>query len=904
MPFPAPALALLAVLASSPAAVPVRAPCAACIAVSITPGQALALPPDLKDLEVFVRVPSGEIGTAASAVREIADRHGRAGLHIEGVPSQAVPASLGSVTSLLVDLTATDRPDPIQLAFTLKTRITEARAAGPTGMHVGVAASAAVATALLARDLGPYLDFIVWSGEAPADTGTPAVWRAASAPVPVLADLARVLRQTSGGDARWFWRAPADVVEARTLLDDLARGGAWLRAGLFESPGSEVRCGEAPAQAFMDPDTLDTIAVAYDCPAASAVVVRPQPAGAERVVLAGTVTIVRVPAAADQGRFAESVQVGAARRLSVEEIVARHQAAAARQAAIVRTLVSTGTLTLTFEAPGFPAPITISSEAILYVGQDRSEIEQRSVRVNGVAFRGGGVPKLPIIEPERVASPPLTITLTDVYRYRLAGTETVDGIACYVVAFEPVDAKRPLFRGRAWIAAEGFAMTKVAAVQTGLRGAVVSSEQVDEYRRVREEIWLLARSDVRQMYEGAAHRTPIHRVLAIDRQEVNPPDFESRRRTAYASNSIMLRDTPQGFRYLRRDEGRSSSAPGAIAVVPGIAGRADRVRTLALGVIVDPNITRPLPFAGISYVDFNLFGTGTQFNGFFGGTYGQLAFSVPSVAGTRWQLAGRAFGIASSYNDRAFVGGRERYDEDIRQRPAAASVWMLKPLTPRISVRVGYDLDYTHFAAGTETAPAFRVPANQVVHGARVALEGQRGGWNASVWLNPARRSGWRGWGRPGSGYDPEQQDFLRYGASLGRSAVMSPRLVARIEAAWMAGTDLDRFSRYSFGTFDNRLRGYPSALVRYDRGGVVRGALGWATGRLVRIDAFLDTAAVHDPGFGRGVRNYTGVGAAAEVPAPFGTLVAVEWGYGFQGVNSNGTRGTQVIRISGYKVF
>ena len=89
------------------------------------------------------------------------------------------------------------------------------------------------------------------------------------------------------------------------------------------------------------------------------------------------------------------------------------------------------------------------------------------------------------------------------------------------------------------------------------------------------------------------------------------------------------------------------------------------MRTLAFGVIVDPNIIAPLPFAGLSYVDFNLFGTGAQFNGFFGGTYGQLAFSVPSLRGSRWQLAGRAFGIASSYNDRAFVGGREQYDRNI-----------------------------------------------------------------------------------------------------------------------------------------------------------------------------------------------------------------------------------------------
>ena len=119
-----------------------------------------------------------------------------------------------------------------------------------------------------------------------------------------------------------------------------------------------------------------------------------------------------------------------------------------------------------------------------------------------------------------------------------------------------------------------------------------------------------------------------------------------------------------------------------------------------------------------------------------------------------------------------------------------------------------------------------------------------------------------------------------------------------------MSGHDLDRFSRYSFGTFDNRLRGYPSALIRYDRGAVLRTAVAWAAGSLLRVDGFFDTASAHDPGFGRRMRNYTGVGGALEAPAPFGTLVAVEWGYGFRGINGDGSRGTQVVRVSGYKVF
>ena len=329
------------------------------------------------------------------------------------------------------------------------------------------------------------------------------------------------------------------------------------------------------------------------------------------------------------------------------------------------------------------------------------------------------------------------------------------------------------------------------------------------------------------------------------------------------------------------------------------------MRTLAFGVIVDPNITRPLPFAGLSYLDFNLFGTGAQLNGFFGGTYGQMAFSVPSLLGSRWQLAARAFGIASSYNDRDFEAGREQYDRNVRQRPAFASVWLLRPLTPRLSFRAGYDLDYTHFARSDVTASDFAAPADQIAHGVRVGLEGQRAGWDGTIWWSGMRRSGWRPWGWSESGeYRLSQRDFQRYGGSIARSVIFSPMLLARGEVTLTGGHDLDRFSQYSFGTFDNRLHGYPSALIRYDRGATLRSSLAWSPGRLFRLDGFADAAFVRDTGFARGVSRFAGIGAAIEAPAPFGTLVAAEWGYGFQGINSDGRRGTHVVRVTGYKVF
>jgi hypothetical protein len=86
-----------------------------------------------------------------------------------------------------------------------------------------------------------------------------------------------------------------------------------------------------------------------------------------------------------------------------------------------------------------------------------------------------------------------------------------------------------------------------------------------------------------------------------------------------------------------------------------------------------------------------------------------------------------------------------------------------------------------------------------VVHGWRIALDAQRAGWAVSVWWNAARRQGWRQWGTTeGAEYASRHRDFQRYGASTSRSVVVTPAVVAKVEAAWMSGRDLDRFSRYA----------------------------------------------------------------------------------------------------------
>ena len=319
-----------------------------------------------------------------------------------------------------------------------------------------------------------------------------------------------------------------------------------------------------------------------------------------------------------------------------------------------------------------------------------------------------------------------------------------------------------------------------------------------------------------------------------------------------------------------------------------------RVRTLALGVIVDPNISTPLPFAGLSYVDFNLFGTGTQINGFFGGTYGQLAFSVPSLGGTRWQLAGRAFGIASSYNDRAFVDGREHYEREHLAAPracvglAAAAADVAADGARRLRVRL-------HALRPAPIRPRRRSPCRRrrwrTACGWRSKGSGPAGRRRCG---GPARgAAGWRRWGEP-RGPAVGVGDYAPSSATSSASArrwrgrsSLSPRLVGR----GRGGVDGRTRSRSLQPVHVRHLRQPPARLsVGADplrsRRRRPRRAAAWSAGRVLRLDGFVDYARTCTiPASGRVVGATPGVGAAVEVPAPFGTLVAVEWGYGFQGV-------------------
>ena len=232
---------------------------------------------------------------------------------------------------------------------------------------------------------------------------------------------------------------------ARAIAAAAADLQAWLPAGLVPVSGRALNCGEdRPLRALLNPQTLDLVAREPVVPGAGGRHVgrAGRDGGAD-----GRRPDLGLPRARGRRRtgLPRASTSSAARPLTIDEIIARHQAAAARQAAEIVTSIATGSLTLTFEAPGFVAPITITSQTTISdgPGPGPTVAARRDIRVNGVRFTArDGVPRLPIIEPERAAAPPLAITLSDVYRYRLVGREPIGGRDCYVVAFAPRDRAR------------------------------------------------------------------------------------------------------------------------------------------------------------------------------------------------------------------------------------------------------------------------------------------------------------------------------------------------------------------------------------------------------------------------------------------------------------------------------
>ncbi|MET0553311.1 MAG: hypothetical protein ABW221_09755 [Vicinamibacteria bacterium] len=885
------------------AALPLGGPCQRCVVWEARPDEARALVTDSQRLDGLVLQLAGAGSDVAGALEA-------RGALVGQVRTTAGPVAVDVPPPAWVLVRPPADGDDAALAFGLKELASDLRARRSDAL-VGLEVEPDRLRRLFAQDVRPYVDFVVQ--QTAADAEGAAVWtRPAGRPASLRA-LDESVRE-AGGPVLVPWSGTALVLAWERLQRALGPAAVPV-------PADAVRCARdgravpCETRAFLDARTgaalawvdaaggFDTIETAGPAPAsaagiepaAEALALRAETGHRTGLGLPSRSLVLREPPE-EAARFGAALEVTAERTLTAAEVLSRHRAAERRQRLAVRQSIATGSTTATFTLPGLSAPSAVTAAAVTFDDGERREVVHRDLRWNGTLVPIGSdrVPRLPIVEPA-TAEPPLALRLTEAYAYRLARPSTVGGRRVHVLEFAPRAGEGP--HGRAFLDAVDFGLVRLETVRRGLPPPIVSSEQDDTFARTEVDgraVWLPSRSEIHQTYEGPGHRTPIHRVVRYDRVEANPPDFAERRRRAHASDAVMMGETPQGFRYLAADPAGGERHP---------AGRGTAVRTVALGLTVDPNVDGVLPFGGLGYVDLDAFGRGAQVNAFVGPGFLQGALSLR--LGRGWQAHAAGFAALVRYNDRAFDEGGEDYGRTVRQRPSRLSLGAARPLAARARLRLSYELEHNALARSELAATDFVTPLGPLAHGLRAEVELRRGPWTASASGSAFRRTRWEAWGRGTDEPPPDAaRGYERYAVGLTRSLVLGPAATGRLEASWMGGHDLDRFSRYAIDSFLNRLRGYPAGSLRYDRGLLLRAQASAALRPGLRGGFFADLGLLHDPGYGSGLAPYPGTALSLELALPRGALLSAEAGVAFAGRDRDGRRGTRSLQVTAVKTF
>jgi len=564
----------------------------------------------------------------------------------------------------------------------------------------------------------------------------------------------------------------------------------------------------------------------------------------------------------------EQVQVTGERIPEAGEVLARHQRQAARQQRLVARWQAEQTLLLRV----WVAELARSFEVVLagpafWEAGIGTDWEIARAWVDGVSWRPDRLPNLPLLEPERPAVPPLALRLEPSYTYRLRGRSERDGRGCWELEYTTRRGEESR-SGVACIDAATWGLVTVEESATGLSGDVRATRTVTRLHPLAigaDTVWLPSKvvaDDTLAVFGGTAS---VHRELTLTGIAASPRDFSTERAAAWRRPNRMLRDTPTGILPLVPDGHGGRVAGGETRPAQ---------RFLILGAVWDPGLATPVPFGGLQIQDFAFRHRPEQLRLL-------LAGVVNDGAWTRRlghiELTARAFTQLLPFSTSLWERGRELKGEELqtrRQRVAVGfggSVGKLRLLAEAGAEHLDFrDADHTDaaFVRPTNTWEGVgRGVAEMGVGAATLSLQGERG-W----------REHWEPWGLGGA--ERPEKNWTRARFQMVYERALNPLARLHLDVAYHAGWHLDRFSAPAPARFGEvRLRGIASGTVLPERLAVVRASVAVPVSDRLRGEIGFDAAWAREDRSGYRMRPLSGIGLAATLPGPWGTLMQVSIG-------------------------
>lgn len=595
----------------------------------------------------------------------------------------------------------------------------------------------------------------------------------------------------------------------------------------------------------------------------------------------------------DKNVTKEAIEIQTKKGITVEEIIRNHQAYKAYQDSIQPRYIALDTTKLRFTIEAGEAIESTIAGDYFSEPLGRKDWVWQNFYVNGVKWKYGKIPELPLIQPEKVTQLPLDLHLTNDYHYTLVRETDLLGYHTYEVRFEPppnAPAALPLYRGTVWIDAKSWARIRISMIQLNLTGEVLSNEERVDFQPFareshqmltsaevqksdpRDVLWLPKLVGAQQVISAGGRANPVLRETDFTNFRIDPPDFEGALKTASASDARMVRESPtNGMQYLEK------SANGERVVKEGF----DLSRKFLLGgVHHDAGLQFPvIPLGGIDYFNFNVRNTGIQTNVFFAGVVVVANATNPNVANTRTNIGADFFGIAIPTTSTVYRGGIEQKNEAVRSLGTSLTLRAGHPFAQFGKIDLSLGLSHVTYRRDTDTASTFAIPTSTFVLSPSLDMQYARWGWVATGFYEYNQRTSWKPWGIL-SEYADNQKSFADFGASLGKSFYLPKFQRIGVEVNYLDGTHLDRFSKYELGFFGTqRVHGIKSGSVRAEKMTLGHLTYGFVFSDQFRIEGYYDHALITDHTAGYSNEPFQGVGIGGQTIGPWGTLVRLDLG-------------------------
>lgn len=579
-----------------------------------------------------------------------------------------------------------------------------------------------------------------------------------------------------------------------------------------------------------------------------------------------------------EDRVYTAVEVKGRVDLTVEEIIARWQQYQAAQKQKLLHYIAECFTNLHFENAGMGSGFDISLNFKQFANNaGLIEWAQTQFFVNGVKFSNKREFPMAQMEPEKVMTQPLELKMDEKYEYKLAGTEQVNGVFCYVVDVTPRNSTETLFSGKVWIDGTTFRQVReVLRQRGGKEGNVVSNTEAQNFELFKDAAGnsfnLIKSIDAQQRLNAAGRDFVLQKTYRFDSYSINATGFDEALAAARQSEDPMFRETDEGLRSLRKK--------GDERVVD--ASSVKRVRSLVGGMMYEGSYSFPIPFAGISIADFDFRHTGAQLSVFFAGPI--LAADISKSLSPKFRLAVDLSLSGLPGNNRIYSGNTELTAQTLwnwREDTGLRATWQA---TTSLSFTASSYFSYEYYRGNSDTNKAYVLPRDGVTLLPTLEMKWSSKGYIFWASVTRGQRLGWKPFGLPGQ-IEKTSAGFTQYSSSFGKTFYIGKFTKGGADFAYYGGNQLDRFSRYQPSFFSQtRIHGLPNGTDMFDAVAIGSVNYGFDILNFIKWDAVYSYARGRDTFESRHFKKFDGLESNFGTAGPWGTYIQGTIAYDLHG--------------------